>query len=320
MSSSSTINTPPACITGAEWPLTTLSDYFRVTFPDGFRLEKVKELFGAHGWTMLPRGMLGYSCACQRGHVKILWGGSPGMGIHVELSGKGCRELEALRVVTDWPAFIGMLLATGCHFTRIDVAFDDKQGLIPMDEVGRAHLEGLYSGRIRSSALDDHRRRGVPEGQGYMFGGAGSRIRIAIYNKALQQGLEGVTWTRVELRVYDERAQALAAAIASQGLDCARGVIASSLRFVVPDCSRNRRCDTASWWAAFLVGVSKLRLTVAQVASSLDERREWLRRQAAQSLALITIKEGGSIDWIIELIREGSERLRPWQLAMAGIT
>lgn len=49
---------------------------------------------------------------------------------------------------------------------------------------------------------------------------------------------------------------------------------------------------------------------------TLETVRAWVERQVAPSLALLVKAEGGAVDWLYLLLKEGAARLTPAQLAL----
>ena len=83
---------PPTGNTGAQ-NTQLLPDWIGVTFKER-PLSRVLELFGRdQGWQE-TNGARGYRSGLVRGDVKVWHDGAPGMGVHVEVSGRGCRQLE----------------------------------------------------------------------------------------------------------------------------------------------------------------------------------------------------------------------------------
>jgi len=71
-------------------------------------------------------GLYGYKSCQQYQNIRVLYDGPELMGIHVQISGKGCRYLESLKNF-DWNRFLGHLVFLGVKFTRIDIAIDQQK-------------------------------------------------------------------------------------------------------------------------------------------------------------------------------------------------
>src|SRR5579875_3513764 len=74
----------------------------------------------------------------------------------------------------------------------------------------------------------------------------------------------------------------------------------------------------ADWWLQFLGAVERVRLTLAPAMRTVETVRSWIARQVAPSLALVTIAEQGSVDWLISLVSDARSRLRPRHMQLLG--
>jgi phage replication initiation protein len=307
---------PPASNTGAQ---TALIDWLGVTFPDGVMLDSIYELFGKDGWVTLPKGAMGYRKGLIRGNVRILFDGSKDMGIHIEASGKGCRELEGDGIVSDWPAFISGLIEANGSFSRLDVAIDDKAGYLDMDKVQGCIKAGCVVSRYRTARVNSKSslKDGQEEGRTVYFGSPASDTMVRIYDKSAETGQEG-HWIRVELQARRDRAEAMALLIGSnQSLEIIAGFLRGLVDFKVKGSnSQRRRWDTHGWWVAFLAGVEKLRLSVAPAVRSVEKSYAWCKRQVAPTLAMLLTAFGGDVGMLDELILDGQRRMRPWHRAL----
>lgn len=307
--------TPPYSDTGAQ---TALIDWLGVTFPDGTTLAAIYELFDLDGWVTLPKGSMGYRKGLIRGNVRILYDGSSGMGVHIEASGKGCRELEGDKIVSDWPAFLGVLKNAHGRFSRLDAALDDKSGLLDLDAIASCVDAGEVVSRYKFS--DEFKRKllqdGSVQGRTLYFGSPASDTRVRIYDKAAEQRVAG-PWVRVELQSRNDRAELLAAVIVHYGFEEVSGILRGLIDFKVKGTNSQReRWDTRDWWNTFLNGVKKLRLSTAPAARSIDKSFAWCQRQVAPTLAMIIIAMGGDYEVLEKLVKDGQRRLRPHHKAL----
>jgi phage replication initiation protein len=268
----------------------------------------------------MPKGMMGYRQQVARGNVRILFDGQQGMGVHVQASGKGCRELEAEKGVAGIPALVGWLLQQGGQFTRLDVAYDDLQGLINLQEVMRYITERRVVTRYRkwskqeSGDLTDDGQTG----QTVYFGSAQSETRVRMYDKAVEQGQAG-QWVRVELQTRDERAQALAHLITGGNMQQVAGVLRGLIEFKEAGShSQRERWETAPWWEMFLQWASKVRLGASPAKRTIEQVKQWLTQQVAPSIALILMEAEGDFAPLFDLAQEGKQRLKPRHYAMVA--
>lgn len=64
------------------------------------------------------------------GGLNVFWDGvTEGMGTHVQISGEGCRLVEAQPWFTSWREFIGGWIERGAKFARVDEGWDAAIGV-----------------------------------------------------------------------------------------------------------------------------------------------------------------------------------------------
>ena len=235
--------------------------------------------------------------------------------IHVNVTGKGCRELEAAGM-TDWRAVIGGLLDGGAKFSRIDFALDDhpangETGLLDLDEMIAA-CQGRRA-VLHYRSIDLHPKldpiTGTVIGRGISFGNRQSDTCIRIYDKALQLGVPG-HWIRVELEAHGQRAQALAKSLVKTGAGIVPSVLLGYLDFKEAG-QTSRRSRQKSWakWTAFLGTTQRCRLEVAPRNVSRDNTYHWLIRHVSPSFA--RLHDGGMGDKLVqEMLTEGRMKLQ----------
>lgn len=324
---------PPSSNTGVlhtERSNEVLIDWLSMTFPPVMALEEVLphlEGVDASEWAPMDRGAMGYKQGLSRGHVKVFHDGREDMGVHVALSGQGCRQFEADKLFfteEHWRGWLASMLALGVTFTRFDTALDDMDSQFPaltMERVRGAISNQEVVSLFRKPAQITQSvdlKTGANSGDVVHFGSIMSEISVCIYDKAKEQLLpDACHWVRCEMRAKKDRAQALVAAFVEEGTAAVVSVLYGYLDFKEQGEDSNRwRWRTASWWAVFLEGCSKARLTVRGVKRTLDRVKGWLLKQVAPSLALVVLAGGGAIDDLLSLVKEGRNRLTASHKAM----
>jgi phage replication initiation protein len=193
---------------------------------------------------------------------------------------------------------------------------DDREGLLGMGMIQHSP----WVGRARSSHLHIERDGDChTTGASVYFGKRTSETYIRFYDKAAQQGVEG-HWVRCEVEFKRERATLMATAIAGGELGrSVRQVLAGTLNFVVPSKDKDRdRWPVCDWWASFLGEVEKLRLSAGEKVRSIERAKEWVSRQVAPTLAMLTVAEGGAVEWLMEVIALGVDRMKPHHRMLAA--
>jgi phage replication initiation protein len=225
------------------------------------------ELVGDDGWVESDRGGLGYRRARVTAEgVWIFYDGQVGMGVHVRASGRACRALEEVGWVPEWGSRLRWMGEEGRALTRLDVAIDDTRGLVTPEKCETEAKDGRLVTRFRDWHPEPHYNGlGELQSETVYFGSRKSDLCVRVYDKAKEQGLDDVSWTRVELQARDERAAALAVALSHPDAGARTrafcGVLLSYLDFKVAGGDSHRdRWVTAEWWSTFLDGVVKNRL------------------------------------------------------------
>jgi len=308
------LDTEPAGKPGVE----TLLDWLSYTRPVGRSGEGVLEELGGD-FAPLDHGMYGYKAAWVCGGVMVLHDGKPDMGVHVQINGQGCRELEVQGV--EWVEFLGGLLAAGCKPRRIDLAIDERTGLLDLEVARRAAVEGNVVTKFKK-ARDDVEfviHGGDTTGRKLVFGRRGGLSFVRVYDKALEQGRPG-HWIRVELELRNERAVAVAQEMVRCGsLEVtAAGVLLATLDFKEPGTDSNsRRRRTADWWAELLQAAKeKVRLRIPRPEETLEAKERWLRKCVARTLGMVLMAHRGDRRFLEKLAADGACRLKPYELAL----
>jgi DNA relaxase NicK len=145
------------------------------------------------------------------------------------------------------------------------------------------------------------------------IGSSKSSRQVRFYNKAAEQGLEGIVWTRCEIQHRDRHAQVAAQAIADGTLDPVE-IFNSACDFRDPasdiNVSRRTRSD---WWADWL-GFLTEKVSFAFVApdKSIKQAAEWITTQVSTTLAMLNMADPENINnWMFRMVDDGFAKLDP---------
>jgi putative DNA relaxase len=274
-------------------------------------LPLVKGLLAAVDWQELDRGGYGYECSAMVADSgRVFWSlHNPRMGVHVSLPSSAISVLCA-----DPAGLLRELVSLGMKVTRVDFAFDDKSGLLDLEQIGQSVEAKNYVSRSRKWTF----MKNEEGGQTWAFGRRSSDSFIRTYDKAAEQHVDG-HWVRVELELKDKRAEAAVHVLLSCGVESWPERVASWLRglleFKEPGTDENKsRWEIAKWWESFLESAKKSTLTISKRPRTVEELRVWVDEQVGPSLSVLSLALGG--DEILRIIDRGSERLKPKHLAM----
>lgn len=243
------------------------------------------------------------------------------MGILVTMSGEGCRGFEAMttypRKVSAFQQLLSKLYEDpDCNISRLDVACDDRVGLLDMNEIFERVKSRQVNTRMTKFRFVGDMSSKNREGMTIYFGSASSDFRIRIYDKAYEQGVEG-HWIRVEMVMQGQNGNAFSGAVAS-GTPFGRlaaMVLNDKLSFIERDDCNISRCTVCPWWSAFVDELSKLQLVARKAAQHpIDRIYDWLINQVAPSLAVI--RACFSYGTLLDISEIGKKRLNRKQEAL----
>lgn len=226
-----------------------------------------EEIIAALGLSHCPwtetRGARGYMDRLYFGAISIHYNGREDMGVWCEMSGQGCRSFEDLSTLggDKWDSLLLWIRANDLHITRLDVAYDDHTGVLDIQRI-KADTEAQRYVSLCRRAEIVHSIGGGPDGLSVFFGSPQSKVRIRIYDKAVERGYEdGRHWVRVELQLRDGRAEEFCKIDMPIG-EAFAGVLLNYLRFVEPDelDVNKSRWQTAEYWYAFIGDVGRIRI------------------------------------------------------------
>lgn len=323
------------CDTGAQntlrEALKPCIDWVSVTFKELETYQVIKDvlLMNPDDFVDIEYGHFGYRRSKKLGGITIFFDGREGMGVHLQMTGQGCRLFEQMSPLT-WKAFFEVCLSYDGQFTRIDLALDDFKGYFSVKtlirKIKRKECISKFKKGKREEDLD--LGEGSTEGETLYIGRQTSRVRIRFYNKKQEvlseqeispENLPDV-WIRTEIQLRQERAQTVAHLLTETEIGLIQmGILKYYIRFLKKGKDKNKaRWKTAPFWEKFLKGIEPVKLAEKkkEVFSSVSRRMSWLRKQVAPSLALILEAEDGDMKQIYSLIREGNKRLKAKDLAM----
>ena len=213
-----------------------------------------------------------------------------------------------------------------CNISRIDVACDDKAGLLDMSRM-IAKAVDLHEFNSRMSKVTDYRSKRGDDwaGRSLYIGSEKSSFRIRIYDKAQEQKEKGnwkenvkADWIRVEMVMKDENALGfvLEALKAESIGKLAAQVLNDKFRFIERDDVNISRCTVCDWWADFVEEVGRVVIwSRMAIQSGIDKLAGWLKFQVSSSMAVVFQAYGASY-FYSHFIEYGGERLNPRQEAL----
>ena len=260
------------------------------------KIHSPDDLIAALGLTHCPwtetKGARGYRDRKYFGAISIHYNGREDMGVWCEMSGQGCRTFESLSRV-GWDNLFGFIHANGLNITRLDVAYDDHTGILPIERIADDTRKQNFVSRMDCYEIHYSGRTGSKqEGTTVQIGSPKSKVLIRIYDKAVERGHEDMHWIRCEMQLRDQRALEFTKIPQPIG-EAFAGVLLNYLRFVVPDdTDANRyRWDLTDYWYALVGDVERIRL---YTAPGMEYNEEACRRYVVH-------QAGNAIDAMIKM-------------------
>ncbi|MBO0422295.1 replication initiation factor domain-containing protein [Enterococcus plantarum] len=312
-------------------PLELLFDYVRIRFPTTNVQRIIEVILRIDSDYMLHEdyAFYGYQEHYRFGDIVVMISYDETKGVLLELKGKGCRQFESFLLAQhrNWFDFFRECLKEQCVFKRIDLAINDKVGILDIPVLARKCKEEECISVFRTfknyrSGELVHRDEKQGMGNTLYIGSLKSEVYFCIYEKAYEQYVkndiaieEAEVKNRFEIRLKNERATHAINDLLTYGdaEKTAFDIINRYIRFVDKEETKRRSSwETSEEWAWF-IGKDRgaLRLTTKPEPYSFDRTLNWLRRQVAPTLKVAKkIDERNGTEVIDEMIREAqlSER------------
>ena len=298
----------------------------------------------------LPKGSNGYRSQLKHSvyPLFILYDGNENMGIHVDISGSAISDVVSHYQKTHTsitPFGTDAFLTSSFHLsifanllgevasygnvTRLDLAIDDIGcQYFNMLELSSIFSSGSYSSKFRKwKELVKYQSGGERIGHTIYLGSRTSSIFLRIYDKQMEQNeklLHNGTppimspWIRWELELKGDRA-VLACNKIKDGVsinEISIGILSHYLKIIQMDNGRKGRCSLSPKWLSFLDGVSSLSLYCPSEPKTIDDTKNWIKRQVAPSLASIVSYDGGSLEFVYDVLNSSLKRLTASQMDM----
>lgn len=225
------------------------------------------------------------------------------MGVCVSMSGNGCRAFETMSKLTFegakdkqgtesvvFPVLFQLLASDAdVNISRIDIACDDREGYLCMDDIVRKVQDNEVNSRMSKRSVVVSYSGKQRNGSTVYIGAESSAFRARIYDKALEQGIDE-HWIRVELVMRGKNSNAFVAQMANSESvgKLAAQVINDKFAFIDRDDTNITRCTVCGWWSRFVDELEVVRLVSRSVVQhSVDRINDWVINQVGPSLAIL---------------------------------
>lgn len=175
-------------------------------------------------------------------------------GVCFELSGQGCRMFEEVSFLS-LSELLQICLWSGFKISRLDIAYDDFTGLIPLDVMARQAMRFEYTSRLHAVKVIHDCPDQCPDhvGLSVCHGSRSSRTFFRCYDKRVERGRFDLEhWVRFEIQFRDECAMGFAENQSPIGEKFA-GVLVHYLEYLNPSSDLNKsRWLPVQWWSDFV--------------------------------------------------------------------
>lgn len=262
-------------------------DWLSVTFHD-VSLDYIKYLLGLHTpdipWRDELANRNGYPKQMSFSNIALRYGADKAenyrndtdktadqkvrydMGIQLDMSGNGCRAFETFGH-GDWMKLFQDILSldTKVNITRIDLSYDDHDGILPMRRIADdTRYENWTGSPSKWAVYESGDQRNKLRGLTSYIGSKSSQVYLRIYDKAAER-LFGSDrhWIRVELVLRHDRANAAVQEILNRNDvgEVLCGVLRNYCCFREESADSNKsRWPIADYWEKLLNGAQRVRL------------------------------------------------------------
>lgn len=291
-----------------------LFDYVRIRFTTNQERHVIEDIMNIKMEHMLEEGhaFYGYGSQYFLGDIVVMISPDEEKGVLLELKGRGCRQFEAYLKVQKrtWYDFFRAARADGAVFKRIDIAINDRAGILSIPELIKkcerdecVSLFHSYKDYGSGSLIRSQEEEKATMGSTLYLGSLKSEIYFCIYEKDYEQYVkngvplsEAETKNRFEIRLKDSRAEHAVTDLIEHedAAKTAFSIINHYVRFVDSDETKEKR----SWelnkrWAWFISGEERqLKLTTKPEPYTLERAIAWLCRQVAPTLKMVKKLDG----------------------------
>lgn len=250
------------------------------------------------------RGRNGYNHLYNYKNINIWTTPNYKMGIHFEITGQGCRDLEEMGI-TLRDLIFNLNSLYRVKYSRIDLSIDDFTNNYYNVGKIRYYLENdLISSKLRTcyTTLSSEINKNKLKGQTIQFGNKASLLHITFYNKLLERENNNYIidnsikyWTRTELRFRNEFAKEVINLIL-QGKDInliIKGVLKDKIRFLVNNnrCTRKENTKTVKWWSDFLDNIDTIKLNNPKTYTTIEQKRAWLDDSVSKTQCMVYLSQ-----------------------------
>lgn len=292
-----------------------LVDWLQFTFKDFIEPAQAREYLGINNidFVELNKGGLGYKKQAIGENIRIFWDGNAGMGVHLQISGQGCRTLES-RDINLWSLLFYMAQDERVNITRLDIAVDLDYKIL--HKFIKNITDGRYISKNRQIKVYNSVQDKQLKAETLYLGSRQSKCLIRVYDKAVEQGLtDGTIWERIEIQL---KADYIKNYVPMLQLSIPSAV--SSLLFAyfrpLKKVEKNiTRSEVEKYYLNILEDIKKISLFCKAEKKTIEDKFNWVSTQVAPTVALLNRAFGNDV-WLKALAEESKHRIKEQDLKL----
>ncbi|ORI02837.1 replication initiation factor [Mammaliicoccus sciuri] len=291
--------------------LEAVVDWVQVTFHSTSIFAVIEDIIGLPKELFKKRqsGLYFYNRGYEFSNIKVFYSdNNESMGIHLQLSGQGCREFEyhLKQLKQSWQDFFKRCLKLKATFTRIDIAIDDFKTYlkVPLLIKKAEKAECISNFRAGSSINGFNLSDGRAKGATFYIGSKKSNLYCRFYEKNYEQAFkrncdveEFGPWNRYEIQMRKTYAENVAEVLSETDniAYLVKSILNNNIRFIIPpkdsDDTNRRRWPLYRPWSKFIKDADKVNLSMQPSLKSIEDNMEWLTKQVATTLDTVLTAE-----------------------------
>ena len=260
----------------------------------------------------LDKGGLGYKDQLINNNVRIYYNGNLGMGINTSISGKGCRYMEN-QGQDLWSLVFRLERSDKINITRLDLALDTSVKLI--DKIRAKIDKKEYISKSRSISYICKSGAKSTRTETIYIGSRSSDLMIRIYDKAVEQGIDGIDWERWEIVLKKDKIKEAIPLLKKDISQTFKNVLYTYFRPVKEVLSNKSRSKVCNWYIKFLGKVEKISLYREPLERTIEDKWNWVEKQVAPTLALLSLAFDNT-DFLAGIAQGNIERIKQKDLEL----
>ena len=284
-----------------------IMDWLEFTLLKGFGIKWIADLFcfPLEDFEDLPKGGLGYKKQKFFNNIRLYYDGNVGMGIHIVVSGQGCRYLESQgKNLFDMLDYLYGL--DNVNLSRVDIALDTDINIL--SKVLKSIEKDLYSSKSRNIKVISSLTDSKLQADTLYIGSRSSLLMVRIYNKAIEQGVD-YPWFRVEIVLKKDRIVMAVPFLRLNISHAFAGILTNYFRPLQSLKGQKCRSPTAKYWDKFLGEIEKISLYNNPECKTIEDKYSWVVNQVEPTIALLSTAFEGN-EWLQALVKNGKKRLK----------